>query len=355
MDRCIPVQRDYNAVKNRINEYIARMTIGNLVVEKGSLVDESILDTGIPPGSVIEYNPGATPPQWMNPQEIPATLLNQVNALQDEFVRISGVSDYAKSGQTAPAISSGTALEALAEQDDSRLTLTAENIRSAFREMGKQWLRLFKQFAVVPRLARLAGKNDGDVCAIVWKGSDITSDDVIVDTDNEMTNTPAQRKQLALELLQTGMFADPDTGRMTRETRGKLMEIFQLGNWESAIDMDEMHSARAQREALSFSDGKMPQVMELDNHSAHIAEHTRYALGAEFRHMQEQNPELARLWLEHINAHKEISVRRSMQLAGAGNDGGGQVTGLAQSGRSPEEAVQVAAIQNGSMGGRPKK
>ena len=349
VERCIPVQRDYNAVRNRINEYIARMTIGNMAVEQGSLVDDSILDTGLPPGSVIEYKPGTTPPAWMTPQEIPATLLAQVDQLQAEFVSISGVSEMSRTSQSPAAISSGTALEILKEQDDTRLTLTSENIREAIRGLGKQWIRMYKQFATVPRITRIAGDNVGDVSSITWKGSDLTSDDVVVDTDNEMTNTPAQRKQLALELLQVGLFSDPDTGKMTRETRAKLLEIFELGNWESAIDIDELHSVRAQREAFEYESGKPPEVMQLDNHTLHSSEHVKYALSADFRRLMDTDPDRAKLWLDHIDQHKQIAVKRALELAGQGD--GGQVVNNVDAGASPGEAAMMASMQQGSIGG----
>lgn len=353
VERCIPVQRDYNAVRNRINEYMARMTIGNMVVEQGSLVDDSILDGGLPPGTVVEYKPGMQPPAWMSPQEIPATLLQQVEALYNEFVQISGVSEMSRTSQAPSAISSGTALEILKEQDDTRLALTSEHIRGAIRALGQIWLRVYKQFAVVPRISRIVGENVGDVSVIYWKNSDLTSDDVIVDTDNEMTNTPAQRKQLALELLQIGLFTDPDTGKMTRETRAKLLDIFQLGNWETAVDIDELHAAQAQREALDFEGGKLPEVQPEDDHTIHAAEHTRYALGAEYRRIAEREPERAKLWLAHIEAHKTINIQRAMEMAGSGDVNGSYAAGLAAEGNSPSEAMQIASSQQGGQGGNP--
>ena len=353
IERCIPVQRDYNAVKNRINEYIARMAIGNMAVEQGSLVDDAILDTGLPPGSVVEYKPGSQPPMWMPVQEVPATLLSQVSDLYNEFVQISGVSEMSRTSNTPAAISSGTALEILKEQDDTRLTLTSENIRVAIRELGKVWIRIYKQFVTTPRIARIVGKNVGDVCNIIWKNNDLTSDDVIVDTDNEMTNTPAQRKQLALELLQMGFFADPDTGAITREARLKLMEVFQLGNWESAIDIDELHVIRAQRESLDFQGGTVPKVMELDNHTMHTSEHTKFALSAEFRKMATENEDFAKLWLEHIQRHKDIAVERAMQMAGGGGVNATHAGSIADAGSSPADALSIMSKQQGSTGGNP--
>lgn len=338
IERLIPLQRDYNATKNRINEHIARMAVGNLVYEKGSVNDDLILTYGLQPGTALEYNTGTQAPQWMQVAEIPQTLFAKITEMRNEFIDISGVSEMSKTSAAPTAVSSGVGLEILKEQDDTRLTLTAENIRNAVKHVGQHWLRLFKQFVTVPRISRIVGNDVGDVITMIWKGSDVTSDDVIVDTNNEMTNTPAQRKQLALELMQAGMFNDPDTGRMTRETRAKLMEIFELGNWEATIDIDELHSVRAQRENMLLEKEDIPKIMQLDNHSLHIQEHIRYALSAEFRKMQERKPELATALLQHIEGHKTLAVDQAMRLSGQGS----MVSGI-----SPDAMMNPEALQQG--------
>lgn len=348
IERLIPLQRDYNATKNRINEHIARMAVGNPAVEQGSLVNEELLDVGFRPGIVVEYRPGAQPPTWMQVQEIPQSLFTKLTEMRNEFIDISGVSEMSRTSQAPGSISSGTALEILKEQDDTRLTLTAENIRNALQAVGRQWLRLFRQFAVMPRIARISGEDVGDVATLIWQGSEITSDDVVVDTDNEMTNTPAQRKQLALELIQTGMFNDPDTGAMTKETRAKLMQVFQLGNWENAIDMDELHALRAQRENLETERRIIPKLMQLDDHALHIKEHTRFALSAEFRRMQELVPEMATALLAHIEGHKELAVNQAMAMSGA--------AGMMSQGESMASALNKQVINKSTnlSGSLPK-
>lgn len=330
IERLIPVQRDYNAVRNRINEYLARMAIGNIAVEADSLVDDTVLDTGLPPGQILEYKQGSTPPQWMAAQEVPATLLAQVGELFNEFVNISGVSEMSRTGQTPASISSGTALEILKEQDDTRLALTAENLRACYTEIGRQWIRLYRQFVTYPRLSRIVGEDSGDVMTILWSRNDLTSDDIVIDTDNEMTNTPAQRKQMALDLINAGMFTDPDTGRMTRETRAKLLEIFEMGNWESAIDLDERHIARAQRENLELEKEELPRVMSMDDHQLHIIEHTKYALSAEYRRLAAMRPDLASALQRHIEVHKAQGAGQAMAMAGQGLNSQAQPMGAVQ-------------------------
>jgi hypothetical protein len=311
IERLIPLQRDYNALNNRINEYAARMTAGNLLTEQGALVNEELLDNGIAPGTVIEYRAGAAVPAWMSVGEIPQTLLARLADMRKQFIDISGVSEMARASTTTGSISSGVALEILREQDDTRLSLTAENIRSAVRMLAQHWLRLFRQFAVGGRLTRTAGEDMAEAAVMYWNQNSLTSDDVAVDADSDLSNTPAQRRQLALDLMKAGLFVDPDTQRMTRESRARLMEIFKMGHWEQLTGVDELHRHRAEMEHRELIEGVVPKIGVLDDHELHLAEHTRFALSAEFRRLEREKPRLAKALMMHAEGHRALSAERA--------------------------------------------
>lgn len=305
VERLIPLQRDYNAIVNRINEHTARMSAGNILAEQGSLVNEALLDEGFEPGTVVEYRVGATPPVWMPVSEVPDTLLQRLSILRRDFNEVSGVSDMARASSVG-SISSGVALDILREQDDTRLALTGEQIRRAIRQVGCQWLRLMRQFAVGCRIARVAGENEADLMLICWQSEDLTSDDVIVDTDNELSDTPAQRRQTALDLLSSGFFTDPETHEISRENRARLMDIFRLGHWESAVSLDEMHISRARRENADIVRGTPPVMAAYDEHHLHLSEHTRFMLSADYRQLQRAHPALAQAMALHCEAHRQL-------------------------------------------------
>lgn len=99
----------------------------------------------------------------------------------------------------------------LSEQDDTRLSVTAEHIRSAMRSLAKTWLRLYKQFAGSARIDRVVGAN-GQVSALYWKASQITSDDVVHETENELSQSLSQRRQMIFDLIARGIFTSPQGG-----------------------------------------------------------------------------------------------------------------------------------------------
>jgi hypothetical protein len=318
LERLLPIQRAYNAVQNRIHEFIARMTIGNLAVQEGSIVNDEVLDDGLPPGTVLEVRPGSEMPHWMDSPQIPQALLAERESLDNQFILISGTSEISRNSNMPSSALSGVAIELLKEQDDTRLSQTAENVRDAVRETGVIWLRLLRQFATTSRITRLGGE-DNDVMLVKWRGSDLTSDDVVIDTDNELSNTPAQRKNTVLELFKAGLFNDPATGGLSSRNKARLMEVFQLGNWEDIADIDTLQRQQAQRENELNEEGEAPEVNELDDTEIHILEHTRYVYSAGFRELKRDHPEAAERLMAHIREHRDVQQRMAAQNAVAQN------------------------------------
>ena len=100
-----------------------------------------------------------------------------------------------------PAVNiSGIALSLLIEQDDTRLTVTAESIRNSVKEIGRQTLALFKQFASKDLLNKIAGDN-GKLEQCAFEANDISCENIVFDSENELSDTPANRKNMAIELL----------------------------------------------------------------------------------------------------------------------------------------------------------
>ena len=318
LERLLPIQRAYNAVQNRIHEYIARSTIGVMAAYEGSIVNDEVLEDGVPPGSVLEIRAGSERPQWLNSPQIPPALLNERESLDNQFILISGTSEISRNSNMPSSALSGVAIELLKEQDDTRLSQTAENVRDTVRETGVIWLRLMRQFVTTARITRLGGE-ENDVMTIKWRGSDLTSDDVVIDTDNELSNTPAQRKNTVLELFKAGLFNDPATGGLSSRSKARLLEIFQLGNWEDIADLDTLQRQEAQRENELNEDGEPPEINELDDTEIHIMEHTRYVYSAAFRELRRDDPDAAERLMQHIREHKDTQQRMAAQSAAMQN------------------------------------
>lgn len=290
IERIIPLQRDYNALKNRKHEFLNRIAMGVLAVEDGSVDTDNLEEEGLSPGKVLIYRQGATPPQFLNPGNVPNDFTVEEERILDEFKTISGVSDFMSASRVPSSVTSGVALSLIQEQDDTRISLTSDSLRSAVRTIGEMILRLYKEYATNKRLVRIAGDN-GDVELMYFNSSELKSEDLIFDTDNELSDTPANRKNLVYDLVRMGLLNDGN-GRMSTYSRLKVLEMLGFGNWESSADIDELHKKKAMRENESMN----YDIVEVDNHLLHIEEHTKAVIGNGCKDREGL--------LKHIRAHE---------------------------------------------------
>ena len=315
IERLIPIQRSYNAVKNRKHEYLNRCVFGVLTYEEGSVDIETIESEGLPPGATVSYTPGHKPPQFLENPKLAAEFEREEERLLNDFTVISGVSTFSRESAPPVGANSGIAMEIVREQDDTRLSLTAENMRGAIIKIGSQWLKLCKQYAKGPRIIKYPGK-DNITHVMEWEASDITTTDVILDTQNELAQTPAQRKQFIFDLDARGIFNDPATGQRTKRGTSKLLSMLQLGeNWEDFDDVDDKHILRAQRENTYFEQGQIPQIQTYDDDNLHIEEHLSYILTSDFEDMSVEKPDWAKVLVQHMEEHKMAVQSKVAQQA----------------------------------------
>ncbi|MBR1867942.1 MAG: hypothetical protein IJ800_05120 [Clostridia bacterium] len=306
IERLIPLQRAYNAVKNRKQECLNRISRGVVTVEDGSVDVDELAEEGLSPGRVVVYRQGSQPPSLMNPGNVPNDFNSEEDRLTSEFILISGVSEFSRTSQVGASLSSGTALQLLIEQDDTRLSATAEEIRKAVKKAAKHIIRLFKQFADKGRIMKIAGEN-GKIETCYFNSSDISSDDVVFDTENELSYTPAQKKNAVYELLNSGLLNGAD-GKLNERTKTKILDILGFGSIDNTADINRLHVTKAETENMGGYK-KDIEVDEYDDHEIHVLEHTRFLLSAESDDVR-KDPERKRRALEHLRAHKQaVSIK----------------------------------------------
>jgi len=302
IERLIPLQRRYNSLKNRKAEYYNRVTIGQLVYEEGSIDEDFLEEEGAAPGAMIPYKQGFNPPRFMEFHNLPSSMEMEEQNILHDFIRISGVSEISRDSSAPTGVSSGRALGILQEQDETRLSLTASYITDANIEIGKQVLRLYKQFADTDRVIRSVGENL-EVEILTWDASNITSDDVYIESQSQSIESPSQRRNMVFELLQYGLYNDPETGRLTKEGISKLFDVIDLGNWEAGSDTEKLHISKADRENQAFVTGKWEDIDSYDDHMIHIQRHNRFRLTSDFEKMIAENPNLGVALEYHVMQH----------------------------------------------------
>ncbi len=305
IERLIPVQRAYNAVKNRKHEFINRLSLGVLSVEDGSVDLDNLEDEGLCPGKVLVYRQGASEPKYLQSETLPSGIEKEESNLLDEFKSISGVSDLLSAGSLTSQMS-GVAIELMISQDETRLNASIDSINTSVKHIAKKILQLYKQFATLPRLARVIGEN-GQIEMFYFSSSDISSDDIEIESQTEGFNTLSQRREMIMSLLKNGVLSD-ENNQLSNRMKCKILEMLGMGIWENAQDVNELHIKKASNENLKMLSGEEIKASEIDNHELHINEHIAFMLGEDFEKACKNDVNLEEKFLQHINNHKKFNL-----------------------------------------------
>ena len=311
--RIIPLQRAFNATKNRKYEFMNRIAQGILAVEDGSVDTDLLEEEGVKPGKILVYRQGSTPPTFMNSGGVPSDFSNEEDRIMNQMTTLSGLSDLTSAISTY-ANMSGTALQLLIEQDDAKLTTSAEEIRSAIKTVGKHILRLYKQFVQTNRIGRIIGGDNSEVELFYFNSSDISSEDIVFETENELTETVAQRRSMIFELLNAGLLAD-ENGNINDRMRSKILELLGYGIWEQGQDMATLQRNKAQKENIEcLNIDKEPIVEDIDDHNIHIIEHTAFLLTDTLDDTNPKHKKVKEQLLNHIQLHKDKLTQNNLTL-----------------------------------------
>ena len=309
VDRLIPVQRAYNAVRNRKHEFYNRSVMNVLAVEDGSVDTEELEIEGLSPGKVLVYRQGSKIPEIMQNPRQTLDFNTEEERLLSEFKTVSGVSDMMTDSYAQYTSMSGTALQLLAEQDNSRLATAVDSTKLAVKTVAKFILRLYKQYAVVPRLLKIAGES-GEVQKYYWDQNEIASDDVVFDTESNIAETLAQRRTMLMDLIKEGLMFDED-GKFSQSTRKKCLDLLGFGLWEETVDLNALQINRAKEENLLAENGAI-ETLSIDDHQIRIDEHIAYLLGSEIKKKKNKKAIQDRI-IKHIDEHKMLIKKEKQE------------------------------------------
>jgi hypothetical protein len=304
VDRLIPVQRAYNAVKNRKHEFLNRISMGTVAVEDGSVDTDELAEEGLRPGKILVYRQGGKAPEMLTLGSVPSEFTTEEENLQKEFARIAGTNDLTQSAESFTSVTSATGLQLIIDQDDARLNNTYQSVKDALKGIGKQVIRLYRQFATEVHLKKCAGEGNA-LKLFYFRGDDLSSDDVNIVADSDSNMTAAQKRTVLYEMIDKGLFSD-ENGRLGQDAKCKILDAMGYGSFVGERNLTELQRAKAGEENLTMLKEECP-VKEYDDHKIHIAEHTAFLLSEKpdsiteeriVAHMQEHKK---RITEENIN------------------------------------------------------
>ncbi len=296
VDRMIPLQRAYNAVRNRKHEFLNRLSMGVVAVEDGSVDADELSEEGLYPGKVLIYRQGSAAPSFLDCGKLPAEFAEEEERISGEFILVSGMSEISRNSANPTHVTSATGLQLLIDQDTNRMLMSAESVERAIKEAGKQILHLYKQCASAKRVLNMSGTG-GNTELFYFDASDISADDVEFETGYD--RTPDEKKEDVLRLLSLGLLND-ENGNLSDENKNRVLDALGFGSLETARDISHLHLKKAANENVALAQGDV-EADGYDDHRLHIAEHTRALLSG-----GEQDQAVKERIVRHLQAHRAL-------------------------------------------------
>ena len=282
---CLPLQEAINSLYSMIMSNQNAFGVQNILVPRGADVSISELTGGL---NIIECNMQAGKPEALQLCATPAEVFKFTDLIRQEMETLSGVNSVAR-GNPEASLKSGTALALVQSMALQFMSGLQQSYVQLIEDVGSSLINMLRDFAVVPRVAAIVGKNNRAYMK-EFKGDDLENvNRVIVDMGNALSRTTAGRVQMAEQLLQMGAIKDPEqyftvinTGKLDAMTEGTQSELMLI---------------RGENESMMANEPV--QVLAIDEHKTHIEEHRSILADPDLR----RDTQLVTTVLNHIQEH----------------------------------------------------
>lgn len=266
------------------------------------------------PRAINEYNPRAGVPQQlaMNPLSMVVGGMSEKTVGMMEYV--SGINDSSR-GEAPTSNATGRLTAFLAELDNRRLGPTVRSASRMLRRTGNRMIKLWQRFgSELITISALGEGHQSEIAEIRKK--DLLYADIDIDVASLLPRTQPLRQETVLNLLQLGVI-----------TKEKALDALEFGGFEEAIGVAGAEALNARNENSLLEDlavdADTVEVLEYEDHEAHIKEHVQYIL------MEQPGGVLRARFEQHIQKHKMFTQQGAMAAQGAQAPPGGGPGGLA--------------------------
>lgn len=293
----LPIQDAFNMTVSSILTNQAANAVQNFQIPKGASPALTKFEGGM---NVWEYDAKAGKLEAMDLLKTAPEVFNFANFLVQQSELVSGVNQIARGN--APATLSGTAMALIQQQAIQFSSGVQMGLNSLSESVGTGLLELLQTFAVVPRMALIAGKTKRSYMR-KFKGDDLKGvSRVFVDSANPLTKTAAGRVEIANQLLQQGII----------KTAEQYIMVLTTGNLEPIYEYETSQQMLMRSENEWLLEGKQVQVLITDDDALHVLEHACVLNSPEAR----ENPTVVNAAIAHIQAHIAQAKTKDTALSG---------------------------------------
>ncbi len=280
------LQQSENVVWSTIYTNLQTYGVQNVLMPDGCNITPIQLAKSL---QVLKYNPAAGKPEGLNLTQIPPEAFKYLEMVNQKMETVFGMNSVSRG--TPDGELSGKAMGLLQSMAIQYASGFQESYAELAEDVGTFILHLINDFAQTERIISIAGKfNKGDV--VKFQGGDLDQiERVVVELGNPMSKTLAGRLDIARDLLQNGLIANPQ----------EYINVLETGNLETMTEAPESELALIRAENEALTEGKPVVVLRIDKHIQHAREHKTLLSRPDVR----INGQLTAAVLQHIAEHEQ--------------------------------------------------
>lgn len=311
----IPIQRTYNSMKNRYQEYVNHIAIGQLYYWEGSLINPKTFTTK--PGKLIGLKRNARRPEPVTKEKLSNEFVPFLRMLEEDMLITAGLSQLTAFGSAKSNVRTDGVVNKIDESDQNKLVNAVENLSSAIIEAFKKVLYCEKDREnILTDILKVAKKDD---YIVKYKLENVDAEQLsIVNRDFLVQDDQMVDKKLQ-QAMNLGLYAP--NNMLSYMSKMHILEAMQGNYLLDTLDPNE----KAQHDLIETEHF---EILERDNvpdaegfhiHDQHILEHNIFRISPEVRLLKDSEPERYKIVMEmlkiHIDQHIEFQAQNQEQTS----------------------------------------
>jgi len=235
----IDMQWLYNKSRSQVLKNIELMSNPKWLIPKSAGVNPNAITNR--PGEKIYYNAAGGAPTQIGASPLPSHVFDNITRLQSEMMDVSGIHSTSL-GKRAVGITSGKAMQTMAELDMSQLQQTQLRIEDRIKKVAENVLGLMKLYYNESRMIRMFDSS-GKIVFREISNMDITdAPEVFVEAGSLFRSESQDRDKKIYDLLELGLIPPDEAIKELSYSTGNKFVIDKMENMAHAQELLEAAS-----------------------------------------------------------------------------------------------------------------
>ena len=294
----IDQQDTYNAISNRLLEYINRLGIGKKYAWKGSMIDSQTPSNK--PGTTTWLTRFGKVPVNEQIDRIGNEVLMYLKTVEENMLITAGLSALSAYGQTKSNIRTDGVADRISDSDNNKLNNALKNISEGIIRITKKIIYLEQQRQEI--LLKDLELEAEDKYMAKYDFTLINPEELMIVNREFLMRSDQIIEKKMMQATQFGIYSE-EMG-MSYRAKLEVLDMIQAGYLKDTLNpVERANWAQVQYEHNMLYKEEMLEVQPYELHDMHVQEHTLELMSPKMMELKKKDPEQFTKYAEMLNMH----------------------------------------------------